>query len=228
MSKDSLQTLVDAGLHFGYSKSRRHPSMGQFIFTTKGVVDIFNLEKTKEAIERAQALMTTLGEKRGLVLFVGTKPEAKGAISRNAMELSLPYVTERWIGGILTNFTEIRKRVDTMLELKEEQEKGLLDKYTKKERLDIARKIVKLERYFAGLVGLDRKPDLVVVIDPKKEHIAVTEAKKLGIPVLTLANTDCDAKVATITIPANDASQSSISFVMQALAEGYRVGTSKA
>src|SRR3989338_5042899 len=185
-----VEEMLKVGAHFGYSKTRRHPSIAPFVFTTKNRVDLINLEKTLELLEKTEAFVKSLAQGDKQILFVGTKPESRKTIFDLATSIDMPYVTERWVGGIITNSTEIKKRIILLQELGDQKEKGELDKYTKKERLLIDIKITKMHKYFSGLVNLRKMPDALIVVDAKKEHIAVTEAQKAGIPVIALINTD--------------------------------------
>ena len=216
-----IEEMFQAGAHFGYSKTRRHPSMSQFVFTTKKKADILNLEMTNDLLEKAQEFIKTLATGGKQILFVGTKPEAKKAVLEAAAATEMPYVTERWVGGIITNFPEIKKRIDIMEDIKDRKEKGELEKYTKKERLLLDRKVEKLSKYYAGLVTL-KKPAAMVVVDTKKEHIAVEEAKKTGIPVIGLLNSDCDIADIDYPIVANDSATSSIKFFTDALVKAFK------
>jgi small subunit ribosomal protein S2 len=224
----STQNIVDemfqAGVHYGYSKSRRHPSVSEYIFTTKNGVDIINIEKTEELFNKALEAVTKLATSGKTILFVGTKPEARQQIIETALALNMPYVGERWVGGALTNFPEIKKRIIRLIDLRDQREKGGLDKYTKKERLLIDREMADMTKNFQGLVGITRTPDVVLVIDPKKEHIAVTEAKKMNLPVIALLNTDCNLKSIEYPIVANDASVSSITFFLSKIKDAYNKG----
>lgn len=220
--KEIFEKMAEAGLQLGYSRSRRHPTQAVNIFTTKGPVDIFNLENTEESLVKAEGFMKALGEAKKTVLFVGTKPETARGIKEAGQSISMPYVAERWIGGTLTNWNEIKKRVETMKELRDERDGGKLDKYTKKERLDIARKIIKLERFFGSIEDLGKKPDAIVIVDPKKEHIALAEAGRMNIPVIALANSDCDISSIEFPIPGNDASLQAIKYVLERLTKAYQ------
>ncbi len=227
MQKDNspvIDEMFKAGAHFGYSKSRRHPSTAKYIFATKNKVDIIDLEKTEELLASAEAFMKSLGATGKQVLMVGVKPEAKATVGRAAAELVMPYVTERWVGGILTNFSEIKKRIARLEDLREQKEKGELEKYTKKERLLIDREVEKMNTHFGGLVTLKKMPDALLVVDPKREYIAVAEARVMGVPVIALLNTDCDIKNIDHPILGNDASMTSIAYFVDALAEAYRSG----
>ncbi len=212
------------GTHYGYSKSRRHPSTTPYIFATKNGVDIINTEKTHMLFEKAMEKVTSLAAAGKIILFVGTKAEAKQQIIETALALNMPYVSERWVGGSLTNFPEIKKRIVKLLELREQKEKGGLDKYTKKEKLLIDREMNDMTKNFQGLTGITRTPDAIFVVDPKKEHIAVTEAHKMNLPVIALMNTDCNMKKADFPIVANDASVSSISFFLSQIKSAYNKG----
>ena len=212
------------GTHYGYSKSRRHPSTSQYIFATKNGVDIINTEKTAELFEKAMEKVTALAAAGKSILFVGTKAEARQQVIETALALNMPYVSERWVGGALTNFPEIKKRIVKLLDLRDQKEKGGLDKYTKKERLLIDREMEDMTKNFQGLTGITRTPDAVFVVDPKKEHIAVTEAHKMNLPVIALMNTDCNMKKAEFPIVANDASVSSISFFLAQIKSAYNKG----
>lgn len=213
------------GAHYGYSKSRRHPSTTPYIFATKNGVDIINIEKSYELFEKAIEEVTRLASTGKVILFVGTKAEARQQIIETALALGMPYVGERWVGGSLTNFPEIKKRITKLLDLRDQKEKGGLDKYTKKERLLIDREMDDMTKNFQGLTGITRTPDVMFVIDPKKEHIAVTEAHKMNLPVIGVLNTDCNIKQVEFPIIANDASVSSISFFLNAVKDAYRSGT---
>ncbi len=214
--------MFKAGVHFGYSRSSRHPSMKPVIYGTKNRVEIINLERTYEYLKEAKDAMKGFGMGGKTVLFVGTKSEARLATKEAAESIGMPYVTERWVGGVFTNFKEIKKRIARMKDLKEKRAKGELDKYTKKERLIMQWEEERLEKLFGGLVDMNDKPAAIVVVDTKKERIAVTEAQKSGIPVIGLMNTDCNLKDATYPIPANDTSIPSIRYVLKELTNAYK------
>ncbi len=216
--------MFKAGAHYGYSKSRRHPSTAPYIFTTKNGIDIINIEKSHDLLTGAVDAVSNFAQAGKVILFVGTKPEARQAILEAALALGMPYVTERWVGGSMTNFPEIKKRITKLLDWRDQKEKGGLDKYTKKERLLIDREMDDMTKNFQGLTGITKTPDVLFVIDPKKEHIAVTEAKKMKIPVIALMNTDCNLKQVEFPIIANDASVSSISFFVSNIKDAYTNG----
>jgi small subunit ribosomal protein S2 len=223
-----IEELFKAGAHFGFVKARRHPSAKPFLFGAKNNVEIFDLEKTSLELEKALAFIEEKGREEAPLLFVGGKSEAREATKRAGAELSMPFVSGRWIGGTLTNFPEIKKRIIRLAELTDQREKGELAKYTKKERLLIDREIDKLIIYFGGLASLKSLPKVVVVIDPKKEHIAVAEAKKLKIPVVAVAGSDVNLYAVDYAIPANDSSRHSISYILDEVVSRYKLGKSEA
>ena len=216
-----VEEMFVAGAHYGYQKSRRHPSTSQYIFATKNGVDIINIEKTKELFDKAIAEVERLAQSGKTILFVGTKAEARQQIIETALSLNMPYVSERWVGGTLTNFPEIKKRIIKLLDLRDQKEKGGLDKYTKKERLLIDREMDDMTKNFQGVTGITKTPDAMFVVDPKKEHIAVSEAHKMNLPVIALANTDCNTKHTDFPIIANDASISSITYFLEQIKSAY-------
>lgn len=222
--KPFVQALLEAGAHYGFTKSRRHPSTQNFIIATKNKSDLINLEATADQVEKAKEVLRGLAAGGKTVMLVGTKTEAENAIKNAALKIQALSVTNRWVGGIITNFSEIRKRIQRLTTLRDEKSQGLLEKYTKKERLLLDREMDKMERNFGGIVDMKRIPDILVVVDPTKEHIAVTEAKMMQIPVIALANTDCDLTKVDYPIVMNESSRASIELVMNALAEAYAGG----
>lgn len=217
-----LDRMFKAGVHFGYSRSSRHPSMKPVIYGQKSHVEIIDLEKTNEHLEKAKEFIRTLVAGGKTVLFVGTKSESRAVVKGAAELTGMPYVVERWVGGIFTNFEEIKKRIARMKELIQKKEKGELDIYTKKERLLLSREEDRLVKLFGGLSEMTHLPAAIFVVDAKKEKIAVTEAKKMGIPVISLMNSDCDFRDAEYPIPGNDASVSSIRFIVDELVSVFR------
>ena len=217
----SLQPLMEAGVHFGYSRTRRHPTVTPFLYGTKGGVDIIDLEKTAPLMEKAANFLAELSAAGKNVLFVGVKPEARNIVLEVAQSLKMPYVTERWIGGMLTNFPEIKRRINKLETLREDKTNGSFEKYTKKEQLLLTREMERLNKYFNGLTGLTKMPDAVVVVDSKKEHIAIAEARKVGVPVIALGNTDCSIRAISYPIIANDSSASSIRAVLAILKDAF-------
>lgn len=220
-----IERLFQVGAHFGYSKRRRHPSISDHIFGVKNKVEIIDLEKTSSQLVAAQAFMKERGEAGMQVLFVGGKNEAREPVKESAMALGMPYVAGRWIGGTLTNFSEIRKRVERLEDLTEKRDKGELEsKYTKHERLLLEREIENLSKMFGGIISMKALPSALLVVDTKHEKTAVSEARRLGIPIVGLLNSDSDMMAAAYPIVANDASRKSITFFVTELSNAYRKG----
>jgi len=219
-----VEELFSVGAHFGMTRSRRHPSAKPFIFGIKNRVEIFDLTKTSVELEKAKAFIKNLGSESGVVLFVGGKSEAKQSVLDMAHKAGAPYVAGRWLGGTLTNFSEIRKRVNKLEELISQREKGELAKYTKKERLLIDREIEHLQEFFSGLLPLRALPKAVFVVDPRREDTAVKEAKTLNIPIIALASSDCNLNEIDYPIPGNDASKSSVFFFVKEIVAAYEEG----
>ncbi len=222
-----VDALFNAGAHFGFIKSRRHPSTKPFIFGVKNNIEIFDLEKTKDSLHSALSFVSELGSRGANILFISGKSEAKSAITTVAESINMPYVAGRFIGGTLSNFPEIKKRVDKLESWVSQKEKGELVKYTKKERLLIDREIEKLRTFFFGLSVMKKLPDAVFIIDSKKESIALKEAKTMGIPVIALCGTDNNLFDVDYAIPGNDSSRTSIEFFLKQIAASYKDGQLK-
>jgi small subunit ribosomal protein S2 len=222
-----VEGLFNAGAHFGFIKSRRHPSVKPYIYGIKNKIEIFDLEKTKDSLNKALEFVSDLGSKNGKILFVSGKSEAKSAITAAAESINMPFVAGRFIGGTLTNFPQIKKRVEKLETLVSQKEKGELTKYTKKERLLIDREIERLREFFSGLIPMKTLPQALFVVDSKKESIAVKEAKVMGIPVVSLSGTDNNLNEVEFPIPGNDASKNSIEFFLGKITESYKAGTLK-
>jgi small subunit ribosomal protein S2 len=222
-----VEAMFSAGSHFGFIKSRRHPSTKPYIFGVKNNIEIFDLEKTKDALNETLSFVVELGSKGANILFISGKSEAKSAITSVAESINMPYVAGRFIGGTLSNFPEIKKRVEKLESWVSQKEKGELAKYTKKERLLIDREIEKLKKFFFGLSVMKKLPDAVFIVDSKKEHIALKEAKTMGIPVIALCGTDNNLNDVDFPIPGNDSSRTSIEFFLKKIAESYKEGQLK-
>ncbi|MFZ2072499.1 MAG: 30S ribosomal protein S2 [Minisyncoccia bacterium] len=220
----TIEQMFDAGAHYGYSKTRRHPSVSSYIYTTKNKTDIIDLEKTTLLLDSALEFIKELGSKNKIVLFVGTKPEAKETVKSAAESLNMPYVTERWIGGTLSNFSEIKKRINELEKYNKESTTGELEKYTKKERVVMAKKMEKLARYYTGLLSLKKIPDALFIVDARAEHIAATESRKSDVPVVTLVNSDTNIKSLDYPIVCNDATIPSIKLFTTAIVNAYKSG----
>lgn len=224
VNNDRIDEMFKAGAHFGYSKTRRHPSVANYIFGLKNKVEIIDLEKADALLEKALAFVSSLAKEGKSILFVGGKAESRSSLRMAAESAGIPFVDGRWIGGTLTNFPEIKKRLAKLEDLTSQKEKGELAKYTKKERMMIDREIENLEKFFSGISSLKDLPKAIFVVDSKKEEIAVTEARKMKIPVVSLSGTDCDISVVNYPIVANDSSVSSITFFVNEIAKAYKKG----
>lgn len=216
-----IDKLFSTGAHFGYAPSRRHPSVARYIFGVKGGVELFDLEQTAALMQSALDFIKSLAAERKTVLFVGGKAEAREAVRRTAERLGQPYADGRWIGGTLTNFSEIKKRLGRLEELSTMREKGELAKFTKRERLLIDREITELDAMFGGLRGMHKLPDALFIVDPRKESGSVAEAAQLNIPLIAVLNTDCDRSAIAYPIPANDASRETLLLVLDEAAKAY-------
>ncbi len=227
-NNSTIDGMFSAGAHFGLGRSRRNPTVTPFIFGTKNRTDIFDLEKTSKMLEDAKILVRTLGKENKTILFVGGKKEASALVKTVAMTLNMPYVEGRWIGGTLTNFGNIRKRIERYEKLISDREKGELAKYTKRERLLIDREIAKLERMFLGIVPMSKMPELLFLVDPRKEQNAIDEASHAKIPVMALASSDCNISLVKYPIVGNDAAKASIQFFLNEIATAYQAGKKEA
>ncbi len=229
-NSQEIEALFKAGAHFGLIRSRRHPSTKPFIFGVKNKIEIFDLEKVNEMLSLAKEFVKSKVSQGGMILLVGGKNEARKSVLNGAQKAGMPYVAGRWLGGTLTNFSEIKKRIAKLEDLTTQKEKGELGKYTKKERLLIDREIETLNRDFFGLSPLKSIPAVLFVIDPKREDIAVKEARNLGIPVVALASSDCNLRDVDYPIPGNDSSVKSIEYfvneIVSAIEEGKKLGES--
>jgi small subunit ribosomal protein S2 len=200
----SMKELLEAGVHFGHQTKRWNPKMKEFIFGKRNGIYIINLQKTLRQFREAIDFVTRLGAEGKQILFVGTKRQAQDAISEEAERCGMHFVNQRWLGGILTNFKTIKRRIDRLRKLEEMTATGEAVGYTKKEFAQLIREKTKLQRVLSGLKRLDRLPEALFVVDPKKEQIAVSEARKIGIPVIAIVDTNCDPEEIEYPIPGND------------------------
>ena len=223
-TKKTVEEMFQVGAHFGYAKARRHPSTKPFIFGAKEGVEIIDLEKTADMLDAAKQFAFEVSKNGGQVLFVGTKKEIASYIKDSALSVDEPYVNTRWIGGTLTNFTEIQKRVKRLEDLESEKEKGLFAKYTKKERLLLDRELEKLNERFGGITSMKSKPAAVFVIDSKNEENAVNEAIIEKIPAVSVSSSDCDITSVNYPILANDSSVKSVKFFVDQITEAVKAG----
>ena len=217
--------LLEAGVHFGHQTRRWNPKMQRYLFGERSGIYIIDLEQSLSGLEEAHAFVQGLGRRRGIVLFIGTKKQAQEVVSGYASRINMPFVNNRWLGGMLTNFSTIRGRLLRLRELGEMEETGAMERLPKKEAIRLRHEREKLERNLGGIQNLERLPDAIFVIDTKKEHIAVTEARKLNIPVIAIVDTNCDPDEVDYVIPGNDDAIRAVSLVTRvladALAEGY-------
>ncbi|HEX5265539.1 MAG TPA: 30S ribosomal protein S2, partial [Acidimicrobiales bacterium] len=204
MAVVSMKQLLEAGVHFGHQTRRWNPKMRRFIFGERNGIYIIDLHQTLQRIESAYLFVRDLVADGGSVLFVGTKKQTQDPIATYARQCGMPYVNERWLGGMLTNFTTISGRVKKMQEYERMRSAGDFEAMPKKEALILSRELEKLERNLGGIRDMTRAPDAIFVIDTKKEHIAVTEANKLGIPIVAVVDTNCDPDLIQFVIPGND------------------------
>ena len=204
MALVTLQELLDSGVHFGHQTRRWNPKMRRFILGERDGIYLIDLRKTLAGIETSYAYVRDLVADGGIILFVGTKKQTQGPIEDYAKACGMPFVNQRWLGGMLTNFATVAGRVKRMVELRGMQRAGDFDNMPKREALHHSRELEKLDRNLSGISNLDRVPDAIFVIDTKKEHIAVTEARKLGLPVVAVVDTNCDPDVIDYVIPGND------------------------
>ncbi len=220
--------LLEAGVHFGHQTRRWNPKMGRFLYGERSGIYIIDLEKTLTGLEEAYEFVRDLGRRNGVVLFVGTKKQAQDIIEENAARVGMPFVTTRWLGGMLTNFQTVSRRLFRLRELREMERTGAFDYLPKKEAIRLRHEKEKLERNLGGMQSLERLPDAIFVIDTKKEHIAVNEARKLGMPVIAIVDTNCDPDEVDFVIPGNDDAIRSVSLVTRiiadALVEGRQIG----
>lgn len=220
-----IEKLFSVGAHFAYTRTRRHPSVAPFIFGMKNRVEIFDLERTSELLESAKQFAYECGQQKKVVLFVSGKHEARTIVKDAAESIGMPYVAGRWIGGTLTNFTEVTKRLDKLEDLKAKREKGELEKkYTKREQLEFDREIEELERQFGGIAGMKQLPAVLFVIDTKQETIAVREGHHINVPIIGLMNSDGNFKDVSHPIVGNDSSVKSIAFFVHEIAKAYEDG----
>jgi len=223
-----IRKMFEAGAHYAYSRAKRHPSTAEFLFGAKNGIDIFDLEKTTASLEEVKKFIQELfatGPKQ--ILFVGSKSEIKDIVKTAAEIADMPFVTNRWVGGTLTNFENIKKRTEKFQKLTEDKEAGNLLKYTKKERGKLDEEIEKLRRRFSGIVSMKTLPAAMFVVDPRYEMVAVAEARQKNIPIIAIANSDCNVKEIQFPILANDTSPRSVKFFVEEIATACKTKTTK-
>jgi small subunit ribosomal protein S2 len=231
MAVVTMRQLLDAGVHFGHQTRRWNPKMKRFIFGERNGIYIIDLNQTLTRIDTAYRYVRDTTAKGGNILFVGTKKQTQDPVEQYAKACGMPYINERWLGGMLTNFSTMSGRVKKMMEYERMLAAGDFENMPKKEALLLRRELIKLQRNLGGIRGLERAPDAVFIIDTKKEHIAVTEANKLGIPIVAVVDTNCDPDVIQYVIPGNDDAIRSGTLLCRVIAdaveEGKKIGARK-
>lgn len=220
----AFKELTDAGVFLGRKKRNTHPRMRPYILTTRNEIEIINLQKTTDDLEKAVAFVKEKIRNGGTVMVVGTQPQAAEAVAAFAKELDIPYVNVRWLGGLITNFKVLSKRIEYYKKLKSELKSGALEKYTKKERLGFEKELVRLDELLGGLENYNAVPNILFVIDPNPHMTGVREAKRLGIPVVAYVNTDLDPEIVDYPVVGNTKARKSISWFLSKITEAVKEG----
>ncbi|MGO1579798.1 MAG: 30S ribosomal protein S2 [Peptoniphilaceae bacterium] len=224
MSVISMKSLLEAGVHFGHQTRRWNPKMSRFIFTQRNGIYIIDLQKTIKKVDEAHEFVRQLAEDGGNILFVGTKKQAQDAIEKEAKKCEMPYINQRWLGGLLTNYKTIRKRIERLQTLTEMESDGTFDVLPKKEVIGLKKEADRLEKFLGGIKNMDRIPDAIFIVDPKKERIAVKEAHILGIPVVAIIDTNCDPDEIDYPIPGNDDAIRAVKLITETIANAVLEG----
>jgi small subunit ribosomal protein S2 len=224
----SMRELLEAGVHFGHQTRRWNPKMKRFIFAERGGIYIIDLQQTLERLEEAHNFARNLAERGGTVLFVGTKKQAQDSVEEESKRVGMPYVNHRWLGGLLTNWRTISERIEHLHELRRLRDEGQLELLPPKERISMQNELEKLEANLGGVADMRKQPDAVLVIDLRKEQLAVREARRLGLPIIALVDTNADPDEADYVIPGNDDAIRSCSLVVRAIADGIAAGKAHA
>ena len=222
-----MRELLEAGVHFGHQTRRWNPKMKRFIFTERGGIYIIDLTQTSDLLQEAYDFARNLAARGGTMLFVGTKKQAQDAVATEAARVGMPYVANRWLGGLLTNWRTITDRIAHLHELRRLKSEGQLDLLPAKERIGLLAELEKLEANLGGVADLKRQPDAVFIVDLRKEQLAVREARRLGLPIVALVDTNCDPDEADYIIPGNDDAIRSCSLIVRAIADGLAAGQTK-
>jgi len=222
-----MRELLEAGVHFGHQTRRWNPKMKRFIFGERGGIYIIDLQQTLERLEEAAAFARNLAERGGSVLFVGTKKQSMDAIAEQAQRVGMPYVHHRWLGGLLTNWRTISNRIERLHELRRLRDDGQLDLLPSKERIAMLAELEKLDTNLGGVADMRKQPDAVFVVDLRKEQLAVREARRLGLPIIALVDTNCDPDEADYVIPGNDDAIRSSGLIVRVLADAVAEGQAK-
>ena len=224
MAVVSMKQLLEAGVHFGHQTRRWNPKMAEYIYMERNGIYIIDLQKTVKKLEDAYSFVRSLAENGQSVLFVGTKKQAQDAVKEEAERVGMYYVNARWLGGMLTNFRTMRTRVDRLAQLKKMQEDGTFDMLPKKEVMKLLGEMAKLEKYLGGVKEMKKLPGALFVIDPRKEHIAIAEARKLHIPIVAIVDTNCDPDEVDYVIPGNDDAIRAIRLISATMANAIQEG----
>lgn len=224
MSVISMKQLLEAGVHFGHQTRRWNPKMAEYIYTERNGIYIIDLQKTVKKIEEAYYFIRELAMNNEDILFVGTKKQAQDAIKEEAERCNMYFVNQRWLGGMLTNFKTIKKRIDRLNQLKKMEEDGTYDVLPKKEVIKLKAEYEKLEKYLGGIKNMKRLPSALFIVDPRKEHIAIQEARSLGIPVVAIVDTNCDPDEVDYVIPGNDDAIRAVKLIVAKIADGVLEG----
>lgn len=224
MSTITMKQLLEAGVHFGHQTRRWNPKMAPYIFTERNGIHILDLANTSQMLEEAYDFMRKVGESGAPVLFVGTKKQAQLAVKEEAEKCGMYYVNQRWLGGMLTNYKTISKRIDRLNEIKAMEEDGTFDKLSKREVLTLNRELDRLEKFLGGIKDMDGMPGAVFIVDPRKEKIAVKEARRLGIPVVGILDTNCDPDDVDYAVPGNDDAIRAVRLIAGAMADAIIEG----
>lgn len=222
-----IPEMMEAGAHFGHQTKRWNPKMRQYIYGARSGVHILNLQRTKDLANKAFQVLVDAVASGKKILFVGTKPQAREVIKEQATRCKQHYVNQRWMGGTLTNFSTIKKSIDRLIDLETRRQNNDFKGLNKRELLEVDRTIMKLEASLGGIKGLTKAPDLVFIIDPKQEHIAVLEARKLGVPLMAITDSNCDPEPIDYVIPANDDALLSIEYFAKKIADACLEGLEK-
>ena len=224
MQDITLQALLEAGCHFGHKAERWHPKASKFIYIEKDGIHIIDLAKTKTGLEAAAEYVRDIVAKGGDILFVGTKRQARGIVKQEAAAVSVPYFSERWIGGFLTNWDQIRKNIEKINRMTTDQASGAWKKFPKHEQSKMARYLERIKIYYGGVLAIAEVPQALFVVDVRKEIAAVREAQRRGVPVIGIVDTNSDPTNIDFVIPANDDAVGSVSFIVHYMAEAYKEG----
>lgn len=224
MKNPTLEELLKAGVHFGHKVSKWHPKMAQYIYGNKNGVHVINLEKTAECLEKALGYIKTLASQGKIILFTATKEQIKETTKTSAENCGMPYVSNHWIGGLLTNFKELQKRIKHLTKLEDDKDHGKLKKYTKKEQSDFDTEIKKLNKMFGGVKKIEKIPDAIFVMDIKREKTAICEARKKKIPIIAVVDTNVNPELVDYPIPANDDAFKSLEIIIKAVSEAVQEG----